>query len=84
MLEKVQDDKAAKSGLANRMMRLPKVVWRSSAQQTKYAKVMKLKVGKLDEWNEKTHKRPVEHHDAWSARHLSGVADQWRGGSSGW
>ena len=41
------------------------MVWRSSAQQTKYAKVMKLKVGKLDEWNEKTHKRPAEHHDAW-------------------
>ena len=61
----VQDDEAAKSGLATRMTRLPKVVWRSSAQQTKYAEVMKLKVGKLDEWNEKTHKRPAEHHDAW-------------------
>ena len=59
------------------MTRLPKVVWRSFAQQTKYAEVMKLKVGKLDVWNhDKTHKMPAEH--------LSGVADQWRGGSIGW
>ena len=53
----VQDDKAAKSGLAHRMMRLPKVVWRSSTQQTKYAEVMKLEkwasqmCGTLKEWD---------------------------------